>query len=136
MRRDVFRFPVQRNLFCAFVGTGTQLMALALAVFGLACMNLFYPYNRGGLYTALIVLYAATSGIAGYSASSYYRQMEGTNWVRARACLQPLTILEAIFRSVFVVLHHLPHDQNPKATVSCWRLQHPLMLHVHRCGTC
>jgi Endomembrane protein 70 len=37
---------------------------------------------RGGLYTALIVLYAATSGIAGYSGSSYYKQMEGTNWVR------------------------------------------------------
>jgi hypothetical protein len=79
---DVFRFPPQRNLFCAFVGTGTQLMTLAVAIFGLACMNLFYPYNRGGLYTALIVLYASTSGIAGYSASSYYRQMEGTNWVR------------------------------------------------------
>jgi Endomembrane protein 70 len=145
-RRDVFRFPPQRNLFCAFVGTGTQLLGLAVAIFGLACMNLFYPYNRwalapsgalgamlraavvatqegpgrtihmhgawlslhhrmlaagcnvadplqplksfhvhrcrGGLYTALIVLYAATSGIAGYSGSSYYKQMEGTNWVR------------------------------------------------------
>lgn len=28
--RDVFRFPPQRNLFCAFVGTGTQLLALAV----------------------------------------------------------------------------------------------------------
>lgn len=56
--------------------------ALQVAIFGLACMNLFYPYNRGGLYTALIMLYAATSSIAGYSSSSYYKQMEGTNWVR------------------------------------------------------
>ena len=42
----MFRFPPQRNLFCAFVGTGTQLLGLAVAIFGLACMNLFYPYNR------------------------------------------------------------------------------------------
>lgn len=45
----MFRFPPQRNLFCAFVGTGTQLLGLAVAIFGLACMNLFYPYNRWAL---------------------------------------------------------------------------------------
>ncbi len=37
-------------------------------------MNLFYPYNRGALYTALIVLYSLTAGIAGYVAASYYKQ--------------------------------------------------------------
>lgn len=88
LAQTVLRLSAQRNLFCAFVGTGTQLMTLAVAIFGLACMNLFYPYNRGGLYTALIVLYASTSGIAGYSASSYYRQMEGTNWVSPRCNLE------------------------------------------------
>ena len=39
-------------------------------------MNLFYPYNRGALYTALIVLYSLTAGIAGYVASSYYKQVQ------------------------------------------------------------
>ena len=43
-------------------------------------MNLFYPYNRGALYTALIVLYSLTAGIAGYVASSYYKQ------VRSQIC--------------------------------------------------
>jgi hypothetical protein len=33
------------------------------------------------LYTALVVIYALTSGIAGYTASSFYKQLEGTNWV-------------------------------------------------------
>lgn len=46
---------------------------------------------RGGLYTALIVLYAATSGIAGYFGSSYYKQMEGTNWVRP-CCASPAMV--------------------------------------------
>ena len=44
-------------------------------------MNVFYPYNRGALWTALVTIYALTSGIAGYTASSFYKQMEGTNWV-------------------------------------------------------
>jgi hypothetical protein len=55
---------------------------LSLFIFGLALAGHFYPYNRGTLYTALISLYALTSGIAGYVAASYYRQMEGQLWVR------------------------------------------------------
>ena len=45
---------------------------------------MFYPYNRGGLFTALIVLYALTAGIAGYVAASYYR------WLPWHACLLAL----------------------------------------------
>ena len=52
-----------------------QLLTLSMFIFSLACMNLFYPYNRGGLYTALIVLYALTAGIAGYVGASYYKQV-------------------------------------------------------------
>ncbi len=59
-----------------------QLLALSIFIFGLACVGVFYPYNRGGLYTALIVLYALTAGIAGYIAGSYYKQMDGRAWVR------------------------------------------------------
>lgn len=44
---------------------------------------MFYPYNRGALFTALVVIYALTSGIAGYTATSFYCQLEGTNWVWA-----------------------------------------------------
>ncbi|GBG91531.1 hypothetical protein CBR_g52565 [Chara braunii] len=53
-----------------------------LFIFILALVGVFYPYNRGALFTALIVIYALTSGIAGYVAASYYRQLEGTNWVQ------------------------------------------------------
>jgi hypothetical protein len=59
---DVFRFPPSRTLFCALVGSGTQLLVLSFAVFGLALLGTFYPYNRGAMFTALIVLYALTAG--------------------------------------------------------------------------
>lgn len=53
----------------------------SIFIFLLALVGVFYPYNRGALYTALVVIYALTSGIAGYAAASMYKQMEGTNWV-------------------------------------------------------
>merc|ERR1719424_877794 len=79
---DVFRFPRHVSLFCACIGTGTQLFAMVLFVFVLALVGVFYPYNRGALLTACIVLYALTAGIAGYVAANNYRQMGGENWVR------------------------------------------------------
>ncbi|KAG8086844.1 hypothetical protein GUJ93_ZPchr0010g7735 [Zizania palustris] len=79
---DIFRFPQQKSLFAAIVGSGTQLLALAIFIFLLAIVGVFYPYNRGALFTALVVIYALTSGIAGYTATSFYLQLEGTNWVR------------------------------------------------------
>lgn len=50
-------------------------------IFMLALVGVFYPYNRGALFTALVVIYALTSGIAGYTSTSFYCQLEGTNWV-------------------------------------------------------
>lgn len=78
---DVFRFPQSRSLFCAMVGSGTQILVLAFCVFGLSLLGTFYPYNRGAMFTSLIVLYALTAGISGYMSASYYRQMEGSKWV-------------------------------------------------------
>ena len=59
-----------------------QLFTLSIFIFTLACVGVFYPYNRGALFTALIVLYALTASISGYTAASYYTQMEGGQWVR------------------------------------------------------
>jgi hypothetical protein len=100
---DVFRFPRHGELisfmmpmcnsteslcflsfqfrsFAPCIGTGTQLFAMVLFVFVLALVGVFYPYNRGALLTACIVLYALTAGIAGYVAANNYRQMGGENW--------------------------------------------------------
>ena len=73
-------FVFSVSLFCACIGTGTQLFAMVLFVFVLALVGVFYPYNRGALLTACIVLYALTAGIAGYVAANNYRQMGGENW--------------------------------------------------------
>jgi hypothetical protein len=66
-------------------------------IFLLALVGVFYPYNRGALFTALVVIYALTSGIAGYIATSFYCQLEGTNWVCAALyMMMPNQMLESV----------------------------------------
>ncbi|KAK9095601.1 hypothetical protein Scep_027070 [Stephania cephalantha] len=80
---DVFRFPKHKALFCAILGSGSQLLVLAMFIFLLALVGTFYPYNRGALFSALVIIYALTSSIAGYTSTSTYLQLEGNNWVRS-----------------------------------------------------
>eukprot|EP00877_Chromochloris_zofingiensis_P003452 jgi/Chrzof1/13107/Cz07g20050.t1 len=78
---DVFRFPQNINLFSAMLGVGTQVLVIALSVFGLALIGMFYPYNRGAMLSACVVLYALTAGIAGYVSGIWYKMMGGRQWV-------------------------------------------------------
>ena len=52
---DVFRAPPHLSLFCACVGTGTQMLAMAACICALALAGVFFPYNRGALLTACVV---------------------------------------------------------------------------------
>lgn len=78
---DVFRIPERINLFSAMMGVGTQMLAVVFFIFLLALVGVFYPYNRGALLSACVVLYALTAGIAGYVGGVYYKMLGGTNWV-------------------------------------------------------
>ncbi len=67
---DVFRIPDHPNLLAAMLGVGTQMLFIATFIFVLALVGVFYPYNRGALLSACVLLYALTAGIAGELASS------------------------------------------------------------------
>lgn len=51
------------------VGVGTQVLVIALCVFMLSLVGMFYPYNRGAMLSACVVLYALTAGISGEPAA-------------------------------------------------------------------
>lgn len=107
-----------------------QLFVLAICIFMLACIGAFYPYNRGALYTALIVLYAATAGISGYIAASLYRQMEGKSWVRniLLTCFiycGPFFLMFCFANTIAIVYRVRPTSEVPPSFLS---LFHPLFL--------
>lgn len=79
---DVFRFPRGRAALAALVGAGSQVLALAVGLLGLATLGAFRPHGRGAVFSALVFLYVTTSAVAGYQAASYYRQLGGTKHAR------------------------------------------------------
>lgn len=74
-------FQAQSSFMRYKLPDACSILSSAIFIFLLALVGVFYPYNRGALFTALVVIYALTSGIAGYTATSMYLQFEGTNWV-------------------------------------------------------
>lgn len=102
---DVFRFPPCKALFCAALGVGAQVGAMAVAALALALCGAFGPHAHGALPAALLLLYAATAAVAGYVAGSYYGQLGGQAWVRttlltASALGAPLLTAFAIANSI------------------------------------
>lgn len=87
---DVFRFPPNKGIFCAALGVGSQFLTLSFGILLMAMFGLFNVHRHGSLNTAAILLYALTSGIAGYISAKVYKQMNGENWVwniNLAACL-------------------------------------------------
>ncbi|KAI3778727.1 hypothetical protein L2E82_08110 [Cichorium intybus] len=79
---DVFRFPQHKSLFAAALGVGSQLLVLIVAILALGLLGFFQPCIRGVLWNALIIVYAVTSVVSGYTSVSFYSQLEGTNWMK------------------------------------------------------
>ncbi|XP_021909876.1 transmembrane 9 superfamily member 2-like [Carica papaya] len=79
---DVFQYPNYKLLFAAALGSGTQLLTIAAFILILGLLGVFYPCNRGILWTALVVTYASTSGVAGYTSAFVYCQFEGMEWAK------------------------------------------------------
>lgn len=79
---DVFRYPNYKALFAAAMGCGTQLLAVVVSILILGLFGFFRPYDRGVIQIALIITYALTCGLGGFTAGSFYHQLEGNEWVR------------------------------------------------------
>lgn len=71
------RFPQNINLFAAMIGAGTQIFVVVLCVFLLSLVGTFYPYNRGAMLSACVVLYALTAGISGACRAALHRVWVG-----------------------------------------------------------
>ena len=115
----------------------------------LSLVGVFYPYNRGALFTALVVIYALTSGIAGYTASSFYCQLEGKNWVSTKhqTLALKVTVLSTaikhphlIFSGEKLVTHWrsllwpiIPHLLLPKHRRNRLQCNRSSSLRNHRC---
>jgi len=72
------------------VGTGCQVFAMSLLTLFFAVLGFLSPANRGGLLTALLLLYVFMGVLAGYNSTRTYKMFKLTEWRRN-------TIVTALF---------------------------------------
>lgn len=107
---DVFRAPLHLMFFSALYGIGCQFLALVLVVVGWAIAGPLHGdvyEERGELVTSVIVAYALTCLVAGYTSGSYYRQFfptprseQSSQWQKTMLLtvfLFPVLVLTVVF---------------------------------------
>ncbi|PIN00246.1 Endosomal membrane protein, EMP70 [Handroanthus impetiginosus] len=112
---DVFRPPTNSDLLCVYVGTGVQFLGMILVTMIFAVLGFLSPSNRGGLMTAMLLLWAFMGLFAGYSASRLYKMFKGTEW--KKIALQTSFLFPAALFSIFFVLNCLIWGQKSSGAV-------------------
>jgi len=82
---DVFRPPAGffgPMFLSVFVGSGMQILAMAVTLLVFAVLGFLSPANTGSLLTAFIVLYMLMGSFAGYFSARLYKMFKGKAWKR------------------------------------------------------
>lgn len=82
---DVFRPPkgfFGPMLLSVFVGSGIQVLMMAMTLMVFAALGFLSPANRGGLATAMLLLFVFMGSFAGYWSSRIYKMFAGKAWKR------------------------------------------------------
>ena len=77
---DVFRAPGAFGTLSVFVGTGFQLVGMMCVTLVFAVLGFLSPANRGGLMTAMLMLYVIMGIVNGYVSARLYKMFKGTDW--------------------------------------------------------
>merc|ERR1712137_1259555 len=77
---DVFRPPPFRMALSVLIGSGVQVFAMVVITLIFALLGFLSPANRGGLMTAVVVLFLLMSLFSGYFSARMYKVFKGTEW--------------------------------------------------------
>ncbi|KAG9455871.1 hypothetical protein H6P81_000379 [Aristolochia fimbriata] len=102
---DVFRPPANSDLLCVYVGTGVQFFGMVLVTMIFALLGFLSPSNRGGLMTAMLLLWVFMGLFAGYSSARMYKMFKGTEW--KRITIKTAFMFPAVVFAIFFVLNAL-----------------------------
>ncbi|CAK9168857.1 unnamed protein product [Ilex paraguariensis] len=102
---DVFRPPTNSDLLCVYVGTGVQFLGMTLVTMMFAVLGFLSPSNRGGLMTAMLLLWVFMGLFAGYASARLYKMFKGTEW--KKIFLRTAFTFPGIIFAIFFVLNAL-----------------------------
>ncbi|OAY27492.1 transmembrane 9 superfamily member 8 [Manihot esculenta] len=112
---DVFRPPSNSDLLCVYVGTGVQFFGMTLVTMIFAILGFLSPSNRGGLMTAMLLLWVFMGLFAGYASARLYKMFKGTEW--RRPAFRTALMFPGIVSAIFFVLNALIWGQKSSGAV-------------------
>ncbi|ERN18708.1 hypothetical protein AMTRI_Chr12g273170 [Amborella trichopoda] len=102
---DVFRPPSNSDILCVYAGTGVQFFGMILVTMIFAMLGFLSPSNRGGLMTAMLLLWVFMGLFAGYASARLYKMFKGTEW--RQITLKTAFTFPGIVFAIFFVLNAL-----------------------------
>merc|ERR1712072_215430 len=94
-------------LLSVLVGTGAQILTMAFCTLALSVCGFLSYANRGGLLTALLLLFVFMGSLAGYCAARLYKFFGGKHWKQntiLTAMLYPGVVF-AVFFAINAMLY-------------------------------
>lgn len=83
VHQDIFRPPrILPMLLCIFIGSGVQVLVMALATIAFAAVGFISPANRGSLMIVMLLLFVLMGVFAGYHCARMYKTFRGQRWQR------------------------------------------------------
>jgi len=112
---DVFRKPQWSRLLVATIGSGVQLLGMAVVTMLFGALGFLSPAHRGGLLQSTLLLFTFMGALAGYSSARLYKLFQGDNWKQA-TWLTALLVPGSVF-GIFFVLNLLIWGQESAGAV-------------------
>mmetsp|Transcript_135274 Transcript_135274/g.201175 ORF Transcript_135274/g.201175 Transcript_135274/m.201175 type:complete len:626 (+) Transcript_135274:22-1899(+) len=100
---DVFRPPPFRMVLSVLIGSGVQVGTMSIITLVFALLGFLSPANRGGLMTAVVVLFLLMALFSGYFSARMYKVFKGTEW--KKNAIFTATLLPTLIFSIFFFLN-------------------------------
>ena len=112
---DVFRPPKNGQWFSVLVGTGVQVFSMTLITLLFAAFGFLSPANRGGLMTAVLMLFVFSGVFSGYYSTKTYKMFQLQSW--KRNTLITALFFPGIVFTIFFALNLLVWSQKSSGAV-------------------
>ncbi|KAK3710681.1 hypothetical protein LTR37_010100 [Vermiconidia calcicola] len=99
---DVFRTPPYGHLLAPLVGSGMQLVFMAVGLLLLSCIGVLNPSFRGGFVSVGVTLFIIAGAFSGYFSARVYRTFGGSNW-QHNAVVTATLFPGLLFATIFIL---------------------------------
>jgi transmembrane 9 superfamily protein 2/4 len=99
---DVFRPPPYGHLLAPLIGSGMQLIFMAVGLLFLSCLGILNPSFRGGFVSVGVGLFVFAGVFSGYFSGRLYKTFGGLNW-RKNTLETALLFPGLLFTLVFIL---------------------------------